>query len=385
MLQRFITKSSQIMIIPAFILASQVSLADEHSSASKTAEEHVPTLLKEYRLKISEKSVKENDGWKKPSQILVSVDSKERLAWMQEAVPDVKLIGVSSYNEAIKANEQHKPEGILGFCNEALIEANENLHWMQIYSAGADRCNFEKIIENEIILSNGQRLSGPEIAEHAIAMMTSLTRGLDAYHIKQLESDWSRSVLPGADRIWEINGRTLLVLGLGGIGTEIAKRGHGLGMKVTATRNSSRRGPEFVSYVGLADEMLTLAAKADVVINALPLTEQTEGLIGEAFFKAMPSHSYYISIGRGQTTDTTAMVNALKSGQIAGVGLDVTDPEPLPADHELWTMPRVLITPHIAWRSDKYAKRRWLMMRENLRRYVNGEPLISVVDPVKGY
>ena len=177
----------------------------------------------------------------------------------------------------------------------------------------------------------------------------------------------------------------MLVVGLGGIGTEIAKRGHGLGMKVIATRNSRREGPDYVSYVGLANELNTLAKQADVVINALPLTPETRGIFNKDFFDAMPSHAYFISIGRGQSTVTEDLIAALKNGVIAGAGLDVTDPEPLPPEHPLWTIPRVIITPHIAWRSEKYVARRWVVMRENLRRYVNGEALLSEVDLEKGY
>jgi phosphoglycerate dehydrogenase-like enzyme len=156
-------------------------------------------------------------------------------------------------------------------------------------------------------------------------------------------------------------------------------------MRVIATRGSRREGPDYVDYVGLADETLELARQADVVINTTPLTDDTRGLFDAAFFKAMKPTAYFISVGRGASTVTDDLVAALRAGELAGAGLDVTDPEPLPDGHPLWTTPRVLISPHTASRSDRTRERLLLLVRENLRRYVAGEPLLSVVDIERGY
>ena len=177
----------------------------------------------------------------------------------------------------------------------------------------------------------------------------------------------------------------MLVVGLGGIGTEIARRASALGMKVTATRNSSRKGPAFVSYVGLADELHKLAAEADVVVNATPLTPKTKGLFNQAFFNVMKKGAYFINVGRGKSVVTDDLVEALESGHLGGAALDVMDPEPLPQGHDLWTMPNVILTPHIRAGSDAQMKRFWLLVRENLRRYVNGEKMLNVVDLKRGY
>ncbi len=182
-----------------------------------------------------------------------------------------------------------------------------------------------------------------------------------------------------------VSGKTMLVLGLGGIGRQVAKRAHDLGMRVMATRNSSRSGPDYVDYVGLSDEMTNLASKAHVVVNALPLTNSTRGIVNAGFFDAMPDSSYYISVGRGKTTNTDALMAALNSGKLSGAGLDVTDPEPLPDDHKLWTMPNVIITPHSASQSDLSERNTIILARENLRRYVHGEPLLNLVDLTRGY
>jgi phosphoglycerate dehydrogenase-like enzyme len=183
----------------------------------------------------------------------------------------------------------------------------------------------------------------------------------------------------------ELEGRTVLVVGLGGIGTQTAKRAHGLGMRVIATRGSRREGPPYVDYVGLADETLELARQADIVINTAPLTDETRGMFNAAFFRAMKPTAYFVSVGRGASTVTEDLIAALKNGEIAGAGLDVTDPEPLPWGHPLWTTPRVLISPHTAGRSDKGRDRLFLLVAENLRRYVAGDPLLSVVDLERGY
>lgn len=177
----------------------------------------------------------------------------------------------------------------------------------------------------------------------------------------------------------------MLVVGLGGIGTQVAQRAHALGMRVLATRGSRREGPDFVEYVGLSDEAITLAAEADVVVNAVPLTDTTRGMFNKAFFAAMKPSAYFISVGRGQSTVTADLLEALESGQIAGAGLDVTDPEPLPQDHPLWTTPRVIVTPHVAASSAETLQRIQALVTENLRRYIAGEPLLSVVDIQRGY
>jgi phosphoglycerate dehydrogenase-like enzyme len=183
----------------------------------------------------------------------------------------------------------------------------------------------------------------------------------------------------------EVRGKTILVVGLGGIGTEIAWRANALGMRVIATRNSSRDKPEYVDYVGLADELFALAEQADFIVNATPLTSSTTGLFDSKFFSVLKPSSYFFNIGRGKSVITDDLILALNTGKLAGAGLDVVDPEPLPEDHALWLMPNVIITPHIAGRSDLVMERFWIFVRENLRRYVDGERMLNVVNIQKEY
>jgi phosphoglycerate dehydrogenase-like enzyme len=237
---------------------------------------------------------------------------------------------------------------------------------------------------NNIVFTNNKRLSGPAIAEHSIAMLLSLSRGLPAYHRSQANRKWQpRS---GANVAFgELKGKTLLVAGLGGIGTEIAKRAHGLGMRVIATRNSSREGPDYVEYVGLGSELNPLAGKADVVVNALPLTDKTTAIFDEAFFNSIKPGAIFISVGRGKSTVTADLITALEKGHLFGAGLDVTDPEPLPEESPLWAMDNVIITPHTSASGEDSKRRSFVIAAENLRRYVAGEPMLNVVDIRRGY
>jgi phosphoglycerate dehydrogenase-like enzyme len=224
------------------------------------------------------------------------------------------------------------------------------------------------------------------MAEHALALLLSLARALPVYAVEQNAGAFTRGFRETrGERPIEMEGKTLLVIGLGGIGTEVAKRAHGLGLHVIATRNSRREGPAYVEYVGLAAEYRSLAARADVVVNATPLTLQTRGMFDAEFFTAMKDDAFFINIGRGESVVTAALTAALQAGSIGGAGLDVTDPEPLPPGHPLWSMSNVIITPHIATSSDFRSDRTVTLVVENVRRYLRGDKMLSVVDLAAGY
>ena len=303
---------------------------------------------------------------------------------LQAVAPGVEIIRVETPQQALP--HMSGAQALLGFCSAELLAAADELHWVQVYSSGVERCvALEGMHTGKRLLTNGQKIGSPALAEHAVAMMMSLARGLDSYHANQMERQWKREADMGQGQFLELEGRTVLVVGLGGIGTQVARRAHGLGMRVIATRGSRREGPDSVDYLGLGAETIDLASQADVVINTAPLTKSTTGMFNADFFAAMKPTAYFVSVGRGKSTVTDDLVAALNNGELAGAGLDVTDPEPLPKDHVLWTMPRVIITPHTAGRSDRSRDRLYLLVQENLRRYVAGDPLISVVDIERGY
>ncbi len=340
-------------------------------------------LMERFGLREARQAVSERENWKPPHKVVVW-GNNSRMQVLKDAHPDLQFNNVSSTSELPQSLTD--ADVFIGRCISSGIDSGHKLRWLMSLSVGVENCAASDYLKNQnTLITNVQKLSGPEIAEHAIALMMALNRGLDAFVAAQQSSTWDRGLLPGDETIWELEGRTVLVVGLGGIGKEVARRAYGLGMKVIATRNSRREGPAYVSYVGLADELLTLAKQADVVINTAPLTEKTQGMYNAEFFKAMQNHAYFISVGRGRSTNTDDLLAALKSGELAGAGLDVTDPEPLPADHPLWQQPRVIITPHMAARSEKVRDRIWTLVGENLRRYIAGEKMISEVNLDRGY
>ncbi len=278
----------------------------------------------------------------------------------------------------------------VGFCRPEIAAAGTSLRWIHHMAAGAGGCSaLPGVADGSILVTNAQRIFAPQIADHAMGLLLSLSRRLARYVEQQRDGAWSHptaSVSVALDSTyWELEGKAMLVLGLGGIGTEVARRADAFGMRVRATRNSSRDGPDFVEYVGLPDETLSMVGWADVVVDALPLTPQTRGMVSEEFLDAMKPTAYLINVGRGETVDTEALIRALHEGLIAGAGLDVTDPEPLPPDHPLWTAPNLVLTPHVAGASEHLATRSLVLAMENLRRYVAGDRMVSVIDPSRGY
>jgi len=296
--------------------------------------------------------------------------------------PDANFIFVDSASE-LAANAT-KADAIIGFCDASAIAAAADLVWVQIYSAGVERClAVDELGSGDVMLTNMQKMSSPAIGEHAVAMAMSLARGLIRHSKAMPEGEWHRGLTqdPGT---FSVSGKTMLVVGLGGIGSAAAKRASGLGMRVIAVRNSSREGPEYVDYVGLSHELGQLMGEADIIVNALPLTSSTRGLFDQAMFDQARQGAYFINVGRGGTVITDDLVKALESGRLAGAGLDVTDPEPLPSDHPLWQMPNVIITPHVSWFGADQRLHNTLL-RENVRRFLAGDALLNVVDPERGY
>jgi len=341
----------------------------------------VERLMDELGVRAGWTVVNELPAWSGNPTVLVSLE-KPYAAGLDEAVPGINVIEVSSVSEAML----HAPRAnvILGFCDAELLEAAPDLSWVFVFHAGVEGCPLtERLARGDVVVTNFQKLASPAIAEHAIAMMLGLGRGLPRFLKAMPAGAWRRD-LASEPGMQVVAGRTILVAGLGGIGRQIARRAKALGMEVLATRNSSREGPAYVDYVGLPHELPELVKRADVVVNALPLTGATEGLFDAALFADFKEGAYLINVGRGGTIVTDALHEALTSGRLAGAGLDVTDPEPLPPDHPLWQMPNVIITPHV---SAGGFDREWLrfVIEENLRRYLAGETLLNEVDPARGY
>ncbi len=307
----------------------------------------------------------------------------EELVELARAAPAVRIIAGLTRESALQhAAAAHGAMAHL--LSPVLLDQAPNLVWVQAMSAGVEQyMDLEPIADGRVVFTNMRAVHGPAIAEHAFAMLLALTRNLRAYSESQTLGRWQRES-SGPEPI-TLTGRTLLVVGLGGIGTEIAQRAHGLGMRVIATRRSQTPAPAFVARLGGAEELLEFLAEADVAAICVPLTDQTRGLFDSRAFQAMKPGSYLVNIARGEIVETGALMAALDSGHLAGACLDVTDPEPLPADHPLWKYKNVLITPHMAASSQLTGERRRALLHENLRRFGAGEPLLNVVDPKAGY
>jgi len=345
------------------------------------AQSNIAELIEQTGIEAGDVALRDLPGWRKPEKI-VTRDIGISAGDFQALMPGVEVIVARSEADVVvNANDA---DAIVGWCSERVISAAEAAIWVQILTAGSERClAVDKIANGSIVLTNMQKMSSPAIAEHLIAMTLSLARKIPQFAKTMPSGEWRRTdEITGS--MQSIAGKTMLVVGLGGIGTEVARRAAALDMRVIGTRRSSREGPEFVDYVGLSDELLELVAEADFIANTLPLTVETTGLLDEEFFNAAKRGAILLNVGRGRTVVTDDLVAALESGQIGGAGLDVTEPEPLPADHPLWQMENVLITPHLAGRGGDRV-RHGILLKENLRRFAAGEALLNVVDPELGY
>jgi phosphoglycerate dehydrogenase-like enzyme len=330
--------------------------------------------------------VRERPGWKRPKKVLIYSPlpmPPDVFEQFRAAVPGVKVVEAKDSDAALTLVRD--ADALVGACESGLVTAGKNLKWVHTFGAGVETCaSIPAISERGILLTNTQRVQGPVMAEHTIGLMLALSRGFETWIQNQSTGVW-RGKDYDPSKMQTIAGKTLLVAGLGGIGTEVARRAHALGMNVIATRASGRDRPVFVSYIGGPDELPTLLKQADIVVNSLPLTEQTRGLFNARLFAAMKPSAFFLNVGRGGTAVTNDLVEALNKGVIAGAGLDVTDPEPLPPEHPLWRTPHTIITPHVSSHTALGLTPVFQVGRENLRRYVAGEKMLSIVDPSRGY
>ena len=341
-------------------------------------------LVERFGLRESEEPVSARPDWAPPTKV-VTLFGPGFADLLRQLAPEAEIIGVTDTTRV--AEVISGAQVYIGMCTPGIIEAGQDLRYIHINRAGAETCaGIPEVAERDILVTNMQRVLGTQIADHAMALLLSLTREMPLFAREQGGGGFSRgpSQLRGL-RLWELEGKTMLIVGLGGIGVEIARRAHAFGMRVTATRNSSREGPEFVDYVGLADEVLELAGEADVVMNSTPLTPSTSGMFDAEFFDAMKNGALFVSVGRGESAVTDDLVAALESGKLGGAALDVTDPEPLPPGHPLWAMPNVVLTPHVAGGSDVNRLKFGGLAAENFRRYVAGERVLNVVRLRRGY
>jgi len=306
-------------------------------------------------------------------------------------VPDTYAERIRALSPGIDLNV-HLSEGDLlreiadahvlyGHLSREEFDAAKRLRWIQFSAAGVEEIMWPDLIEGPVVLTNMQRYFAPVISETAIGLMLALAHGIGRYSVQTQRHEWKR-----IEDLYEIGGMTLGMVGLGGIGTETARRAHfGFGMTVLAVDPKPLPKPDFVAELHSLEYLPQMAGRADILMCAAPHTRVSEGMLNESIFRAMKKSAYFINMSRGAIVDTPALVRALKEGRIAGAGLDATYLEPLPPDDELWTAPNTIITCHTSGNSPKVEGRQMGLLCENVRRYVAGLPLLNVVDKKRGY
>jgi Phosphoglycerate dehydrogenase and related dehydrogenases len=271
---------------------------------------------------------------------------------------------------------------IVGNPRRRLLSSAKNLKWLQLESAGANLYVIPGLLPESCVLTNATGCFGLAISEYMIGMVLSIFQHLPKYGENQKKHLWNNE-----GQIKSIYGSTALVIGLGNIGGEFAMRYRALGGKVIGMRRSNLAKPEYVDELYLMDKLDEVLPRADVVALSLPETPQTKKLFGKEKLALMKPGAVLLNVGRGSAVDSDALCEALNSGHLGGAALDVTDPEPLPAEHPLWNAKNALITPHISggYNLPETYERVFRVCADNLRRYVSGEPLQNVVDFNTGY
>ena len=284
-------------------------------------------------------------------------------------------------NGAIDALSAENATVILGNPSAALLKRCPRLKWIQLHSAGTDGYAAGELKEN-ILLSCASGCYGHAVSEHMVALTFELFKKLHLYRDEQSVCRWK-----SRGKVKSIQDAVTLVIGLGDIGSGYARRMKALGAYVIGLRRTAHPKPDYLDELLLSDEMEEALPRADLVALIVPRTKETSGLIGRSQLAKMKSDAIIINAGRGSAIDTEALCDALESGALGGAGLDVTDPEPLPAGHRLWKLENAVITPHISGgrymsETGGYIEK---LVLENARRFIRGEALESLVDYRTGY
>ena len=289
---------------------------------------------------------------------------------------------VVAENESAAEDLASTAEVLLGLFPESVVAAAPGLRWVQSHSAGMDGFLHPAVVgREEVVVTNMAGLYAPQGGEHAWALLLALTRGLLPSARGMAERQWR------GGKTFELTGGTLGLIGLGGFGLETAKRASGYDMTLLALDPVRLAPPEGVEEVRppTRENLMWLLAESDAVMVCCPLTDETRHMIGPGELAAMKPSAYLVCVSRGGIIDESALAEALRSQRLAGAGLDVCEVEPLPAESPLWDAPNLILTPHCAGTSQHRPRKTFEFFRDNLGRYLRGEPLVNVVDKHKGY
>lgn len=307
--------------------------------------------------------------------VLVLLPVEERHKALLEAdVPGVKFTYETA--ETVTKEQVQAAQVIVGNPPVEYVKGSSNLKWFQSNAAGPD-AYLEKDVMPQAIVTNATGAYGLAISEYMLATLLSLFKKLHLYRDQQPTHQWNK-----LGTVRKVYGSTVLVIGMGDIGGSFARLVKAMGAYVIGVRRSDTAKPDYVDEIHLTADLDKLLPRADVVAMSLPGNNQTLHIMSRERIALMKEGAVLINVGRGTAVDTEALCDALESGHLGGAALDVTDPEPLPADHRLWNMPNTIITPHVSggWSLPETFERIVRISAENLRRYFNGEPLKNVVD-----
>ena len=309
-------------------------------------------------------------------------DGVDYCAKLAADFPDVTFLSYEGQPDVLAAHIEDA-DAVIGDIPERLLPRAKRVRWVQTTGAGANAVSTPAFIAREDIVAT--TVSGVHVAsvpEQALAMVLAFARCLPEQILNQHGPH--RWYWPTA--MFEVEGQTMGILGLGRIGEALAHKAKGLGMRVTAWRRSDRPAPAgVVDHLFAHDDLRGLLADADHVVITLPLTAETEGLIGAEELRQMKRTAFLYNVGRGPIVDQAALIAALKDGTIAGAGTDVPHPEPLPPDSPLWDTPNLILLNHYGGLTPQYGPRAYAIISDNIRRFLAGAELRNIVDKQRGY
>ena len=305
--------------------------------------------------------------------------SERQLERIRAVSKGLDVVVASSREE----QEAHLPDTdvLFGRFAPAVLDLAKEVKWVQVPWVGVEPFLVDPFLSSPIPLVNARGVMGIPMAEHAWALILALTRGV-ATAMRERRWESRRAIRP---RVWELAGKSMGIVGLGSVGTEVAKRAVAFGMDVIATTRRDVQKPSFVSQVWKSDRLHDLLGLSDIVVVCTPLTHRTRGMFDLEAFRRMRRHALFINIARGLVVQEEALLQALEQGLIGGAGLDVVATEPLPDDSPLWEMENVVLTPHVGGDSPQNLDRAVDLLCTNLERYAAGLPLLNVVDKQEGY
>jgi phosphoglycerate dehydrogenase-like enzyme len=308
------------------------------------------------------------------------------IAKIKAANPAVPIDVVVCNSQEEFRTKVRDAEVVYGNLDRVALDLAPKLKWLQSGAAGMEGLD-PAVRASNLIITNFQRTFAPGITETAMGMLLCLTRGITQHYMPQFAKRQMRPVgnVKSADHV-ELVGRTMGIVGMGGIGTLLARRAYyGFDMKIVGTDAKPIPKPDFVAELRDPTWFPTMAKEVDVLVAAAPATPATNRMFNEAIFRSMKKTSYFLALSRGSLFDDMALVKALKEGWIAGAGLDVMPVEPPPSTHPIFDLPNVVMTAHTSgWSPDRQVR---LIddFAENVRRYTMGQPLMKVVDKKAGY